>query len=58
MVIMLLKESDWVSKSSLAPYLLVVTLCTTNFDIQQFYILPTEFTYVSCVDLRTNAVRG
>jgi len=27
----------------------VVTLCTTRFDIQQFYTLPTNGINVSCV---------
>ena len=26
-----------------------------QFNIQQFYILPTQYTYVFCVDLRTNS---
>jgi len=25
-----------------------------GFDIQQFYLLPTQCIYVFCVDLRTN----
>ena len=25
-----------------------------QFNIQQFYVLPTQFIYVFCVDLRTN----
>jgi len=25
-----------------------------QFNIQQFYVLPTQCTYVFCVDLRTN----
>jgi len=27
---------------------------TTGFNIQQFYVLPTQCIYVFCVDLRTN----
>jgi len=27
----------------------VLTLCTTRFDIQQFYILPTDGINASCV---------
>jgi len=27
----------------------------TGFNIQQFYILPTQCSYVFCVDLRTNS---
>jgi len=27
----------------------------TSFDIQQFYVLPTQCIYVFCVDLRTNS---
>jgi len=26
-----------------------------QFNIQQFYVLPTQCIYVSCVDLRTNS---
>jgi len=26
-----------------------------QFNIQQFYVLPTHFIYVFCVDLRTNS---
>jgi hypothetical protein len=33
----------------------VVTICTTMFNIQQFYVLPTQCIYVFCVDLRTNS---
>ena len=33
----------------------VVILCTTRFNIQQFYVLPTQCIYVFCVDLRTNS---
>ena len=29
--------------------------CTTRFNIQQFYVLPTQCIYVFCVDLRTNS---
>jgi len=30
-------------------------MCTTRFNIQQFYVLPTQCTYVFRVDLRTNS---
>jgi len=33
----------------------VVTICTTTFNNQQFYVLPTQCIYVFCVDLRTNS---
>jgi hypothetical protein len=33
----------------------VVTICTAGFIIQQFYVLPTQYIYVFCVDLRTNS---
>jgi hypothetical protein len=33
----------------------VVTICTTKFNIQQFYILLTQCVDVFCVDLRTNS---
>ena len=26
-----------------------------HFNIQQFYVLPTQYIYVFCVDLRTNS---
>jgi len=26
-----------------------------QFNIQQFHVLPTQFIYVFCVDLRTNS---
>jgi hypothetical protein len=29
----------------------MVTICTTKFNIQQFYVLPTQCIYVFCVDL-------
>jgi len=34
-------------------YRTVVTICTARFNIQQFYVLPTQCIYVFCVDLRT-----
>jgi len=34
---------------------LVVTMCTTRFNIQQFHVLPIQCIYVFCVDLRTNS---
>jgi len=33
----------------------VVTMCTTRFNIQQVYVLPTQCIYEFCVDLRTNS---
>jgi hypothetical protein len=36
-------------------HILVVTICTARFNIQQFYVLPTLCIYVFCVDLRTNS---
>jgi hypothetical protein len=33
----------------------LVTICTTRYNIQQFYFLPTQCIYVFCVDLRTNS---
>ena len=33
----------------------VVTMCTARFNIQQFYVLPTQCVYVFCVDRRTNS---
>jgi hypothetical protein len=33
----------------------VVTVRTGRFNIQQFYVLPTQCIYVFCVDLRTNS---
>jgi hypothetical protein len=32
----------------------VVTICTTRFDAQKSYVLPTQFVFMSCVDLRAN----
>ena len=36
-------------------YRTVVTICTAQFNIQQFYVLPTHAIYMFCVDLRTNS---
>ena len=55
--------SNLVSFSTDGPILLwlltlhspVVTICTARFNIQQFYVLPTQCIYVFCVDLRTNS---
>jgi hypothetical protein len=33
----------------------VATICTTRFNTQQFYVLPTQCIYVFCVNLRTNS---
>jgi hypothetical protein len=40
----------------------MITICTASghymyrhFNIQQFYVLPTQNIYVFCVDLRTNS---
>ena len=33
----------------------VVIICTNCYNIQQFYVLPTQCVYVFCVDLRTNS---
>jgi len=33
----------------------MVTLCTTRFNIKQFYILPSQFIYVFCVNVRTHS---
>ena len=33
----------------------VVTIMYRQFNIQQFYALPTQCVYVFCVDLRTNS---
>jgi len=43
------------TQSILNIYNPVVTICTTSFNIQQFYVLPTQCIYVFCVDLRTNS---
>jgi hypothetical protein len=32
-----------------------LTTSTIRFNIQQFYVLPTQCIYVFCVDLRTNS---
>ena len=39
---------------SLTVYSPVVTICTTRFSIQQFYVMPTHCIWF-CVDLRTNS---
>ena len=36
-------------------YRTVVTICITRFNINKFYVLPTQCIYVFCVDLRTNS---
>jgi hypothetical protein len=33
----------------------VVTICTTSLTFNQFHVLPTQYIYVFCVDLRTNS---
>jgi len=34
----------------------VVTVrITIRYNIQKFYVLPTQYSYVFCVDLRTNS---
>ena len=33
----------------------MVTLCLSLIDIQKFYVQPTQFIYVFCVDLKTNS---
>jgi len=35
--------------------ILVVTIRTARFNIQQFYVLPIQCIYVFCMDLRTNS---
>ena len=32
----------------------MVTICTTTFNIQQFYLLTIQGIYVFCMDLRRN----
>ena len=34
---------------------LVVTICTIRYNIQKFYVQPTQCIYVFCMDLRTNS---
>jgi hypothetical protein len=42
--------------SRLNHFMPVVTVCAAaRFNIQQFYVLPTQCIYVFCVDLRTNS---
>jgi hypothetical protein len=47
------------TKAKLSLYLTpcspVVTICTARFNIQQFYVLPTQYIYVFCKDQRTNS---
>jgi len=50
--------SPWIlhpAPKILSLYSPVVTICTTRFNIHKFYVLPTQFIYVFCVDLRTNS---
>jgi hypothetical protein len=42
---------EWLS----TPSGIMVTICTTMFNIHKFYVLPTQCIYVFCVDLRTNS---
>jgi hypothetical protein len=56
------KWSLYVPHSGHYTYRPVVTICTASghymyrqFNIQQFYVLPTHCIYVFCVDLRTNS---
>jgi len=36
---------------------MVTTIRTTRFNIQQFYLLPTQCIYVFCVDLRFDLLK-
>jgi hypothetical protein len=53
--IVFLISINFLKLASLAVQSPVVTICTTRFNIQQFYILPTQCIYAFCVDLRTNS---
>jgi hypothetical protein len=33
----------------------VITVCTAWFNVQQFYVLPTQCIFVFCMDLRTGS---
>jgi hypothetical protein len=33
----------------------VVTICTTRFNIPKLNVLPTQYIYVFCIDLRTKS---
>ena len=33
----------------------MLTICTTRFHTHKLYVLPTQYIYVFCVDLRTNS---
>jgi len=35
-------------------YRTLVTICTTEFNVQKLYVLPTQCIYVFCIDLKTN----
>jgi hypothetical protein len=37
-------------------YHTVVTIRTAKFNIQQYYVLPTQYIYMFCVDLRIKAI--
>jgi hypothetical protein len=45
---------SWIN-SMLNPSSLLFIACTTKFNIQKSYVLPTQRIYVFCVDLRTNS---
>jgi len=32
----------------------VVTLCTTKFALEKFYVLPTQFTYTFCMVMQNS----
>ena len=49
----ILKTSRLSSYSILNYYGPVVTLCTTSFNVQKFYVRPTQYIFVFCMDLTT-----
>jgi hypothetical protein len=53
--ISLRRKTLFANKLLLALQSPVVTTCTTRFNTQQFYVLPSQCTSVLCVDLRTNS---
>ena len=46
---------DMLSSSIKVRLKLLITFLATRFKGLKFYILPIEYTYVFCVDLRTNS---
>ena len=55
MISVLLEDDIVLFSSKVACRSKVLTLRTAEFNVQQFYVLPTPCICVFCVDLRTNS---